>query len=220
MVRTGPFNRHPERYEEWFERNQAAYRAELRAIATLFGECENALEVGVGTGRFALPLGIRQGVDPSPVMAHVARQRGIEVKLAPAEALPYPDQSFDCLLMVTTICFVDDLDQALGEAYRVLRPGGRIVVGFVDRESELGRHYLTHREENPFYREATFYSTQEVTEALERAGFGQFKFVQTLFGPPEEITDDEPVKPGHGEGSFVVISALRPGSSPVSGPDH
>ena len=210
MVRTGPFDRHVDRYEEWFERNQAAYQAELRAIASLLGECEDSLEVGVGTGRFALPLGIRQGVDPSPVMAQVALQRGIEVKLGQAESLPYPDQSFDCLLMVTTICFVDNLDQALREAYRVLRPAGRIVVGFVDRDSELGRHYQAHREENPFYREATFYSTDEVVEALRQAGFEDFHIVQTLFGPPDQITDDEPVRPGYGKGSFVVISAVRP----------
>ncbi len=54
------------------------------------------------------------------------------------EQHPIPDISFDYMLLVTTICFVDDIVQAFAQAYRVLKPGGCTIVGFVDRESELG----------------------------------------------------------------------------------
>ena len=68
------------------------------------------MEIGVGTGRFAEPLGFREGVEPSPAMAERARRRGLEVTDGVAENLPLPDATYDVALMVTTICFVDDLE--------------------------------------------------------------------------------------------------------------
>jgi len=52
------------------------------------------LEVGVSTGRFAVPLGIRIGVEPANAMAEIARKRGIEVYDAKGEKLPFDDESF------------------------------------------------------------------------------------------------------------------------------
>jgi ubiquinone/menaquinone biosynthesis C-methylase UbiE len=95
------------------------------------------------------------GIEPSAAMRELARERGLDAVGGVAEQPPYPDDSFDTLLMVTTICFVDDIPLSLREARRVLRPGGHIVIGFVDRESPLGRDYLAHQAENVFYREAT-----------------------------------------------------------------
>jgi len=114
-------------------------------------------------------------------------------------------------MLVTTVCFVDDLDETFREARRVLRPRGRIVVGLVDRDSPLGRAYLARQATSVFYRPAEFYGVRDIDEALRRAGFGTLRFRQTLFVPPEEAGPHEPVREGYGEGSFVVVSATAGG---------
>ena len=209
MPKIEPFERFRERYENWFERHRYAYLSELEAVRKLLPKGGKGAEIGVGTGRFAAPLGIKLGVEPSKRMAEIAEERGIEVIEGTAESLPFEDESMDYLLMVTTICFVDDPEKALREAYRVLKPGGALVIGFVDKSSPIGRYYEEHREESTFYREARFFSTEELLELLRRVGFREFEIVQTLFHRLDEIEAVEPVKPGYGEGSFVVIKAVK-----------
>ncbi|WP_232460849.1 class I SAM-dependent methyltransferase [Thermococcus gorgonarius] len=209
MPKVEPFEKHRDRYENWFERHKYAYLSELEAVRKLLPKEGKGAEIGVGTGRFAAPLGIKLGVEPSKAMAEIARKRGIEVIEGVAENLPFPDESLDYLLMVTTICFVDDPEKALREAYRVLKPGGALIIGFVDRNSPIGRYYEEHREESVFYRDARFFSTEELLELLKKIGFKKFEIVQTLFHKLDEIKEVEPVKPGYGEGSFVVIKAVK-----------
>jgi ubiquinone/menaquinone biosynthesis C-methylase UbiE len=111
--------------------------------------------------------------------------------------------------MVTTVCFLDDMDLAFSEARRVIKPGGSFLIGFVDCESPIGKSYLEKQAKSLFYKDATFYSVAELVEHLTKAGFGDFSFRQTLFHPLTEITDIEPATEGHGEGSFVVIRARK-----------
>ena len=209
MPKTEPFEKFTERYEAWFERHGYAYLSELEAVRKLLPKEGKGAEVGVGTGRFAAPLGIKLGVEPSKAMAEIARRRGIEIIEGVAESLPFPDESLDYLLMVTTICFVDDPEKALREAYRVLKPGGVLIIGFVDRNSPIGQEYERNKENSVFYREARFFSTDELLELLKKVGFRKFEIVQTLFHRLDEIKEIEPVKLGYGEGSFVVIKAVK-----------
>ena len=185
------------------------YESELAVVQELLPPGK-AVEVGAGSGRFAARLGIAFGIEPSRRMRALARGRGIDAVDGTAEDLPYPDASFDVVLMVTTICFVDDLGASLREARRVLRPGGQIVVGFVDRDSPLGRDYAAHQAENPFYAVATLYSACELAGHLRRAGFTHLAFRQTIFTPLEEVTSTQPSMRGYGRGSFVVVRARKP----------
>ena len=72
-------------------------------------------------------------------------------------------------MMVTTICFLADPPRACREAWRVLKKGGRLVVGLIDRESPLGRAYKARRNENPFCRPARFFPVAEVVGLMTRA---------------------------------------------------
>ncbi len=206
MPKTEPFEKYSDRYDEWFEKNSIVYHAELETIRRLIPSSQaNGLEVGVGSGMFAVPLGIKVGVEPSEKMAAKAEKQGIRVFRGVAEDLPFSDSKFDFVLMVTTICFVDDVLKSFREAFRVLKPRGYIIVGFVDRESELGRQYSEKRNTSVFYKEAVFFSTHEVCQYLMDAGFGNMTFKQTLIsGETQEM-----IQNGFGKGSFVVIKGEK-----------
>ena len=209
MPKISPFEKYAARYEEWFEANRWVYEAELRAVKALLPLVGKGLEIGVGTGRFAEPLGIKIGVEPSKRMRQIAEKRGIQVVDGIAEKVPFDDATFEFVLMVTTICFVDNIGKALLEAHRVLSHNGFLIIGFVDRKSMLGQTYLDSQDENEFYKEATFYSVDELVEVMDEAGFIDLTFKQTIFNPLSETVKDEPVKSGHGEGSFVVICGRK-----------
>lgn len=213
METSSPFEAHHERYDAWFERHPAAYASELLALRPFVPLAGRGLEIGVGTGRFAAPLGVRVGVDPSPAMLARARARGIEAREGTAESLPFGDESFDHVLIVTTLCFVESPARMLGEASRVLTPGGRLVIGFIDRDSALGRRCEAGRGTSLFYRNARFHSAGDVRKLLEDAGFAIDGWWQTLASPEDEITEIEPVMAGHGACGFVVAVSHKPGMS-------
>jgi ubiquinone/menaquinone biosynthesis C-methylase UbiE len=209
MPKILPFQKYTARYEKWFEDNHWVYQAELKAVKCLLPGGQYGVEIGIGTGRFAEPLGVNIGVEPSSHMREVAQKRGIKVLDGVAEKLPLKDSIFSFVLMVTTICFVDDIDKSFEEAFRVLAKGGYLIIGLVDRNSPIGQIYFRHQNNNVFYKEATFYSVEEVLEIMKKTGFDDFSFRQTIFRDLTEINERETIKSGYGEGSFVVIRGKK-----------
>lgn len=206
VTNTSSFDEQANEYDAWFEKHPDLYLAELEAVQSFIPASGSGVEIGVGSGRFAAPLGIPTGVEPAPRMAELARQRGITVMEGVAEALPLTDGSFDFAIMITVICFLNDVNQAFREACRILKPHGTLVIGFIDRESKLGQHYRRKQKQSPFYRDAIFFSASELEALLTNAGFSGFVYLQTLM--PEE-TKDLTVQEGHGSGGFVVIQAHK-----------
>jgi hypothetical protein len=82
------------------------------------------------------------------------------------------------------------------EAHRVLKPDGALVIGFIDRDSPLGRDYLAHQAESVFYPEATFHSAGEDQQWLGQAGFTIRAWGQTLSHSLAETREIEPLQPG------------------------
>jgi ubiquinone/menaquinone biosynthesis C-methylase UbiE len=211
-----PFRDYVCEYEDWFVKYPHVYAAELRALRSLLPlGAERTLDVGVGTGRFAHDLGVGIGVDPSSEMLALAGERGIKAILARAESLPFADRGFDLVVMITVLCFLADPFKALLEIRRVLDRGGHIVLAFIDRHSPLGKLYCQQQADSLFYREAHFYGVDEVADLLEKAGFGDLNFCQTIFYDPDnsdlspfkQVSADEPVLSGSGKGGFVVVKA-------------
>jgi len=126
-------------FSGWYERKRHhGYHAmldelELGIVRGLAGGKE-VLEVGCGTGLIMRGLDGRAkrlvGVDISPGMLAEARRRGFDVFEGRAEKLPFADESFDLAYSFKVLAHVPDIELALREMARVLRPGGHLVAEF------------------------------------------------------------------------------------------
>jgi ubiquinone/menaquinone biosynthesis C-methylase UbiE len=107
-------------------RGLAAVRS--RVLGSLSGR---VLEIGAGTG-LNVPHYPQDAdvvfTEPDPHMARRLRRRGVEVVEAGAEALPFPDASFEAVVSTLVLCTVPDVPSTLAEVRRVLKPGGKLVL--------------------------------------------------------------------------------------------
>lgn len=202
------FDRNWEKYDNWFENHGDIYSLELKALKKVIPE-GLGLEIGVGSGRFAQPIGAKIGIDPSGNMIKLARGRGIQVIQGAGENLPFKDNTFDFVLIVVTLCFVENPVNVLSEARRVLKRGGRLVVGEINKDSQLGRLYEAKKEKSAFYKIATFYSGNEIIGMFDKVGIRYLGSYQTLLKPlsfPE--MEEEPVT-GFDKGGFVAVVGVK-----------
>ena len=143
-------------------------RATRAALA--LGSGENVLDIGSGPGLLACEmatdvgsLGSVHGIDPSESMLALARRRrrpeGVgEIRFVAGDAcaLPFEEEMFDAAVATQVYEYVQDMPAALGEAFRVLRPGGRLLVLDTDwgsmvwhsRDAERMRNMLAAWEEH------------------------------------------------------------------------
>lgn len=154
-------------------------------------------------------MGINFGVDPAKNLLQKARSRGLEAVAGIGEKLPFKADTFDFLLFVVTLCFLSGPSEALREARRALKPGGRIVVCFVPRNSSWGKLYREKKAEgHNFYRHAHFYEVFRVEDLLEEAGFRIEEAVSTLFQEPGAVVKtEEPVDGLKETASFCCVRA-------------
>jgi ubiquinone/menaquinone biosynthesis C-methylase UbiE len=173
------------RYDTWYRTPLGAFAHALEQEA-IFGLAEvkpgeRAVDVGCGTGIYALELARRGvcvvGIDTSFEMLALAREKFRAAGLpgfwvcGSAEALPFRSQSADLVLAVTSLCFVPYPDQAVAEMRRVLARGGRVVLGELNRWSSWALvRRLKGLVADTIYNRAHFWSRRELERLLRHNG--------------------------------------------------
>jgi ubiquinone biosynthesis O-methyltransferase len=226
----------PEVYARWRASKIGATteRLERQLILELVGDVQGCkvLDVGCGDGEFALDLamrgGIVTGIDVSAAMIDAAKDRAkqhnadITFQVAVAEQLPFPAEQFDVVTAITILCFVDDATPVFCEIARVLRPGGRLVIGELGKCSTWAagrriRAWLGSR----LWRRGRFRTANELRGLTEQAGlvvkdvrgaiyYPRWSLAARLLGPCDTALG-RLTTIGAG---FVALSAVKPAAEP------
>ena len=209
-----PFDTASADYDAWFDsaNGRILFEREVDCLRkVMLPRAGRWLEVGVGTGRFAAALGVAEGVDPSDAMRALAERRGVQALDGAGECLPYANQSFDGMLMTTTLCFLADPEKSFKECHRVVKDAGRLVVGLIPADSAWGRRYARKAVEgHSIYSAATFHTPEEVIGLATGAGFALREAWSCLLTPPEFLGGTEqPAKGTAPEAGFVAMAFTK-----------
>ena len=169
-------------YDRWFDDHSEVYVAQVRLLQGAVPQTGRGLEVGVGSGRFAVPLGIRYGIDPSHKLIGMAKTREVEVVQGEGEHLPYRAETFDYVLMMTVICFLENPQSVLHETFRVLVKGGDLVLGFIEKDGKIATQYRQEKTRGRFLRFARFLTVDEVVRFVKEAGFSEVTVIRRTRG--------------------------------------
>ncbi len=202
------FDKYYKEYDEWYTKNRNIYMSEIECVKKAIPETGKGVEIGVGTGRFASKLNIRLGIDPSFQMLKIAAQRNVLPVRALGEYIPFKSNSIDFAVVLFTLAFVKNINKVFSEINRIVKKGGYIICGIIDKDSFLGEFYMQTLN-SKFYSECRFLSTLELVDICKNNNILITEIYQTLFKIPTLITDKEPVKVGFGDGGYVVTKGIN-----------
>jgi ubiquinone/menaquinone biosynthesis C-methylase UbiE len=192
----------PKDYERWYQTKEGSCfnRLEKELILKMINPnpAESLLEVGCGTGHFLKWLSKFKlklaGVDIAPKMIAYASQNllgNIELKVADADNLPFKDNSFDAVMFITALEFLDKPKEALKEAIRVSKD--KVFIGFLNKLSFLAlKRRIKGFFKDSVYNEAAFYSIFDIKKMLEetnsRVRIDKIEGIKTKLGPFTSIS--------------------------------
>lgn len=199
----------------------------LRLIGPVAGL--RVLDAGCGDGRLSVLLAQAgahvSAIDPDPRMVTAAGRNffAAEVNVAlvqgTVEDLPYHNDSFDVVLSVAVLCLVDEPEKSIAQMARVLKPGGRLILGELGRRSIWAawrriRGWLGHAT----WRSARFFTEADLDDLVIGTGLPVQAISSAIFYPPLGWIAAvlAPVDPWFGKrfvsgGAFLAVVAKKVG---------
>ncbi len=163
-------------------------------------EGEKALDLGCGTGVYSILLAEKgldvTGLDISPYMLREAGKKiedkdlSIEFMEGNLLRLPFADETFDLVLAVTVFEFLREPERAAREAWRVVKKGGRFILGVLARESPWSEFYEKEGQKgNSVWQKARFFTPKQLLNLLPGVR-GEYT-MGLYFGPNFSVEDKE-----------------------------
>ncbi len=215
-MQENPFDKYASAYDEWFDTpvGRQIFGIELSALRKAIGQDRvegKWIEIGVGSGRFAIELGIKFGIDPAANAIELAKSRGIQAMQAQAEEIPFNDMSFDGALTCTAFCFFDNQQEALAEICRILKPHAKFIIGTIPATSPWGQMYIEKkRAGHKFYSLAEFFSPNQIISMSKEAGFELLGGASALLAPPGLPSYENDVEDGiNPQAGFVAMAFVK-----------
>ncbi len=211
-------------YDDWYETplGRFADRVETELAFDLFNfrQGDLVLDAGCGTGNFSLKLARKGawvvGVDIAPGMLSLAREKAareqqVTFKEMDLYSLGYPPDYFDGIVSMAAFEFIHEPQKAFAELMRVLKPGGQLLIGTINRDSAWGARYQEQAgRPDSIFRHARFMTLKELVD-LDRpnlVGSGECLFIGPDT-PPEKINMEEEKMQARGKGGFVAALWIK-----------
>lgn len=171
------FNLVAEYYDEYYnsEFGKKVDAVEKRLVEKYLEKIptKKALEVGCGTGHwtdFFINKGFEiTGIDISKNMIDIAQKKNLKdakFEIINIEDAPYPDNSFDNIFAITSLEFVDNRQKAIEQIYRILKPGGYLLIGCLNINSFIGKT----KQSNKVFAQANFFDEEQLFKILSKFG--------------------------------------------------
>ena len=205
-MKGNPFLTKMDRYDDWYRKNKNLFISEMLSIKEVIHPfpVKKSLEIGCGTGRFSSVLNIDFSLDISEEFYLNFKKRFKYFITGSGEKLPFKGDYFYFVFLITTLCFLKDVESSISEIRRVLKKDSFLIVSILNRESKLGRYLLEKTEDSTFYKNFNLFTPEEVIEIMKKFNFQFEKSTQTIFDI-ETKGIIYPVKNGHDEGGFVSM---------------
>jgi len=220
------FDYWPEQYDRWFETpiGRLTKDCEGKLIFSLLrpGLEELILDAGCGTGVFTADI-LEAGASvvgaelSRPMLLRaVSKQMGSPFSAVQGDmrSLPFSDASFDKSVSITAIEFIEDAKGAVGEMFRVTRPGGTIVVATLNSLSPWARRRTeAGKRGHPVFKHVLFRSPQEIAALAPVEGIVQtaVHFEKNHDLDLAREIEREGMKTGRNTGAFLAARWIKPG---------